>query len=92
MKGYTMSDDLVKRLRSCLESEYTYDPDKDEAADYIEALEAALAKADALAFRFSSMIATMEECEDHAFNDDKISLDAYRATRKKLQGKEVHPD
>ena len=33
-----MSDDLVKRLRSCLESEYTYDPDKDEAADRIEAL------------------------------------------------------
>ena len=58
----------------------------------IAALEAALAKADTLAFRFSSMIATMGECEDHAFNDDKIALDAYYEARKELQGKEVHPD
>ena len=80
--------DIVKRLRNSPWCQ----PMKREAADHIEALEAALAKADDLAFRFSSMIATMEECEDHAFNDDKIALAAYRESRKKLQGKEVHPD
>ena len=35
-----MSDDLVTRLRETCENEHTYDPDKDEAADRIEALEA----------------------------------------------------
>ena len=82
-----MSDELVTRLR-----EHAHWGMTDEAADHIEALEAALAKADELAFRFSSMIATMEECEDHAFNDDKIALTAYREARKKLQGKEATND
>jgi len=33
------SDKLVARLRKCNENMYTYDPDKEEAADRIEALE-----------------------------------------------------
>jgi hypothetical protein len=35
-----MMDDLVKRLREPCKAEHTYDPDKDEAAARIEALEA----------------------------------------------------
>ena len=65
--------DIVKRLRF-----YRHG----DAADLIEALEAALAKADELA----------EQCDDAFYHTDAVglpefyqALDAYREARKKLQ-------
>ena len=84
-----MSDDLVKRLR-----EHAHWGMTAEAADRIEALEGALAKADFLIDRINDWSPdglTDENCSDWIGHVEP-ALARYREARKKLQGKEVHPD
>ena len=74
-----MSDDLVKRARDCANGIGSFKSNQgdfgllDDLADRIEALEAALAKADELA----------EAVADNAWRTDreKETLTAYRAAR-----------
>jgi len=74
-----MSDDLVKRLRQCSATKRDQSIKiMDDAADRIEALEAALAKADALAGAVSrSRNKTASAVSPNA----KVSLAAYRQAR-----------
>ena len=89
-----MNYDIVKRLQ-----DPPFGTDTSErllmksAADRIEALEAALAKSDALADVVRNELpAAGEPITSQSDLDMWRSLAAYREARKKLQGKEVHPD
>ena len=63
-----MMDDLVKRLREPCKAEHTYDPDKDEAAARIEALEAEVARYREALEPFSEMA----DCYDPVEDDDHL--------------------
>ena len=86
-----MTDDLVKRLR-----QYPDVKLPNEAADYIEKLEAALQRANATAEEYerkfylgSDRIEQLETALREIINKDSFSMDwAIRTARKALEGKD----
>ena len=76
-----MSDDLVKRLRSGNTGQQTWIGLCEDAADRIEALTAALAKADAVSNALESLMNEAEVYERFNLNEDTETLTAYRQAR-----------